>query len=116
VAQPAIAFCIGGGVGVDGGDAMDYECRQCGTGFTKRWGGAKCPGCGGRDLWITTGATIVILEMVLRMVAVLAPLLAITFLVSYVAFFGAVIAAAFFLVFGLPWAVWTMLRARKPAT
>jgi len=84
---------------------MEYECKQCGAEFTKAWGPAKCPQCEGKDLWITGGEATTIACMLAGALF----LLAVLFLVSYVAFFGAIIG---FLV-AIPFGVWSILSKRK---
>ena len=93
---------------VKGGIRMQYECKQCGTEFTKAWGSAKCPKCKSKDLWITGGETTTILLSL----AIAITFLAVLYLVSYVAFFGGIIGV----VVAFPFAVWFILRRRKNHT
>ena len=84
---------------------MQYECKQCGSQFSKAWGPAKCAECGSKDLWITGGE----ITSILLLWSVALVLLTILFLVSYLAFFGGIVGA----LVALPITTWSVLRRRK---
>ena len=84
---------------------MEYECKKCGTSFTKYLGQAKCPKCGNKDFWITGGIS----KQIFLFLAILGLLLIVTFLFSFVAFFGVLIGTFF----ALPISVYNLYTKYK---
>lgn len=100
---------------------MRYECKQCGTEFTKDWGPASCPKCGSKDLWITGGETRAILIVLAACLGVLAVMLCCLLLPLEALWggygaalkLGAVIGGVVAFLVAFPISVWSILKRRK---